>query len=84
MATFYGQVKGSGKTNATRQGSKASHIASSAQSYDGSITVELYYNKDDELCIEVYAAEDSRFYGTTIYRGRFDQFANDCLAAYWS
>jgi hypothetical protein len=38
MATSYGQVKGNGKTNATRQVSKASGIAASVQSYDGSLS----------------------------------------------
>lgn len=40
MATFYGQVKGNGKTNATRQGSDASGITASVQSRKGSLTVE--------------------------------------------
>jgi hypothetical protein len=40
MATFYGPVKGNGKTNATRQGSEASGIAASVQSYDGSLTID--------------------------------------------
>lgn len=41
MATFYGQVFGNAQTSASRQGSKNSGIRTSAQSWNGSIIVEL-------------------------------------------
>ena len=55
MATFYGQVKGNGKTNATRQGSEASGITASVQSWKGSLTVEMTHDEDGGLRVQVYA-----------------------------
>ena len=62
MSTFYGCVRGMSKSDATRRGSYASHIAASVQSYDGSITVEMFNPSndpmldadEDELWIQVY------------------------------
>ena len=72
MAKFYGQVKGTGRTTATRQGSVG--IRSSVQSYDGSIITELWYYPDKTLNVRVEVAEDSKFSGKTIFDGRFDEF----------
>lgn len=74
MEVFYGQVQGSGSTRATRQGSEESGIASSVQSYDGSITTELFIGKDDKLWIQVYASSWSEFYGNTLFRGTLDDY----------
>ena len=64
MATFYGQVKGNGKTNATRQGSKASGITASVQSYDGSLTIEMTHDDNGGLWVQVYAGQGSKMYGS--------------------
>ena len=75
MATFYGQVKGNGSTTASRQGSYDSHIASSVQSYKGSITTEMFYpmtdddKYEDQPWIQVYHHVGTGIYGNTIFRG---------------
>lgn len=74
MATFYGQVKGNGKTNAMRQGSEASGITASVQSWKGSLTVEMTHDEDGGLRVQVYAGQGSKMYGTTIWRGGIDGF----------
>lgn len=63
MATYYGQVKGGG-TAATRTGTKNSGIRASAQSYDGSVIVDM---QDGKVSIEI--ADGSSFYGRTIFTG---------------
>lgn len=67
MATYYGQVKGGG-TAATRTGTKNSGIRVSAQSYDGSVIVDL---RDGKVSIET--AKDSSFYGRTIFTGTIEE-----------
>ena len=74
MATFYGQVKGNAKTTASRQGSMASGIKASVQSWNGSIITKMYYNADDELCIEVRHNSGSGFDGYTVFNGSVDAF----------
>lgn len=74
MATFYVQVNGNGKTNATRQGSEASRITASVQSYDGSLTIEMTHDDNGGLRVQVYAGQGSKMYGRTVYRGGIDGF----------
>jgi hypothetical protein len=78
MATFYGQVIGRAATAATRCGSAESHIFASLQSYNGSVQTELYYDERGALCVQVYAAEGSKTYGRTIYRGTVERFVSMC------
>lgn len=73
MSKFYGQVEGGAATVASRRG--FSSIKSSVQSWDGSAIFEMYYDKDDMLCIRVSVAEDdSKFYGDRIFDGGFGEF----------
>lgn len=74
MATFCGQVKGNGRTGATRQGSEVSGIAASVQSYDGSLTIEMTHDENGGLRVQVYAGRGSKMYGSTVYRGGTDGF----------
>lgn len=48
MATFYGQVFGNGKTSASRGGTYDSGTRTTAQSYEGSVIVELTLPKDGD------------------------------------
>lgn len=72
MAKFYGQVEGQANTIASRRGS--SYIKSSVQSWNGSITTELFYNDKEELCIEVMHTDGSGFGGYTVFRGTVENF----------
>lgn len=72
MSKFYGQVEGCASTTASRRGH--SRIRSSVQSYDGSLIMELRYDKNDELILIVEHSEMSDFSGHTLYYGTFDNF----------
>lgn len=72
MATFYGQVEGCARTIASRRGH--SSIRSSVQSYDGSLIMELRYNKNDELCLTVEYAKGTEFKGDMLYSGTLNDF----------
>ncbi len=83
MSKFYGQVGDpyGNRTDATRCGHKG--IRASAQSWDGSVIVELDYGSDDELRVTVRCADGSSCcMGDTVYRGTFDEFKSDLLTAY--
>lgn len=83
MSKFYGTVGDpwSNRTNATRCGHRG--IRSSAQSYDGSVIVELEYDNQGALCVTVRCDDgSSSCYGDTVYRGTFDDFKLDLLTAY--
>lgn len=72
MAKFMGQVNG-GKGTASRLGYNS--IRSSVQSWDGSISMCLTYNDNNELMVRCEVAEgESSFYGTTIFCGTFKEF----------
>ena len=74
MAKFYGTIRGSAKTAATRRG--FNRIKTSAQSWNGSITTELTYNDEDKLMVEISIDEGSSTYGKTIFYGTFEEFVN--------
>lgn len=78
MAKFYGQVKGYGRTTATRQGHNG--IRSSVQSYDGSVIVELSYFPDKTLNVMVEVAKGSGFSGKTVFDGTLDEFVRRLTA----
>lgn len=61
MAKFYGQVCGN-RSPATRTGT--SGIKTAAQSYDGSVTVELWYDKNKELQIRIGTSDQSESFWT--------------------
>ena len=73
MAAFYGTVEGN-RGVGTRIGSKDSGMKVSAQSYDGSVVVRMWYNQDNELMVSIETADKSTNYWTdkTIYRGKFN------------
>lgn len=74
MAKFYGQING-GRGTATRVGTR--NIRASVQSYDGSASLELTYNNNNELMVRVSIAEnESSSYGKTIFYGSFNEFVN--------
>ena len=78
MATFYGQVFGSGRTSATRGGTYASGLRTTAQSYQGSVIVELTQPEDEdgnrELMVEVSVNSGSASRGKSLFYGSLNEF----------
>lgn len=78
MATFYGQVYGSGRTSATRGGTYASGLRTTAQSYKGSVIVELTQPEDEdgnrELMVEVSVSSGSASRGKSLFYGSLNEF----------
>lgn len=75
MSAFYGQIQGN-RGPATRGGSKSSGYKASCQSYDGSVIVEMNYNRNDELMVRISYADHSTAgpWGTTTgFHGTFDE-----------
>ena len=72
MSRFYGSTVGC-RGMATRCGSSASGIRSSAQSYDGSIIVGLDYDQNNNLKVRVELDEGSTCYGDTVFSGTFKE-----------
>lgn len=72
MATFYGQVKGSSGTNATRVGSKASGITSSVQSHNGSVITHLYDN-NGTIKVDISISDCSSFIGNLVFNGTISE-----------
>lgn len=76
---FYGQVKGSGCTNATRTGSAKSGLRASAQSWHGSVIVEVGMYPDgnggetEKFILSV--AKGSDFIGRQVFFGTIDELA---------
>lgn len=78
MATFYGQVFGSAKTSASRSGTYASGWRTSAQSYKGSVIVELTLPEDSygnrERMVEVQVNSNTASRGKSLFYGTLDEF----------
>lgn len=78
MATFYGQVFGNGRTSASRGGTYASGITTTAQSYEGSVIVELTLPEDcegnRELMVEVQVNSNTASRGKRLFYGTLDEF----------
>ena len=72
MSKFYGTVKGSAQTVATRSGHD--NIRVSAQSWDGSVVVELAYRADGSLLVGIETPEGSASSGRLCWSGTFEQF----------
>ena len=77
MATFYGQVFGSGKTSASRGGTYDSGIRTTAQSYEGSVIVELTMPEDcegdRELMVEVQVNSNTASRGKSLFYGSLNE-----------
>ena len=80
MSKFYGTARDpwGGRGTATRCGHKG--IRTTAQSYDGSVIVDMSYDRNDELVVEVEVSKGSSTSGTQVFRGRLDELANILLA----
>ena len=76
MAKFFGTVQG-GRGKATRLGHKDLKVT--AQSYAGSIIVNLYYNEAEQMdCCEISIGQSStEFSGYTMYHGPIKGLFND-------
>lgn len=76
MSTFYGTVEGQ-RGPATRCGSRSSGIRTAAQSWDGSVIVNLSYSErdgEDTLMVDINTSENSSAYGHNIWNGTYDEF----------
>lgn len=77
MATFYGQVFGSGKTSASRGGTYDRGIRTTAQSYEGSVIVELTMPEDcegnRELMVEVQVNSRAASRGKSLFYGTLNE-----------
>lgn len=77
MATFYGQVFGNGRTPATRGGTYDSGLRTSAQSFKGSVIVELTQPEDEdgnrELMVEVQVNSNTASRGKSLFYGTLDE-----------
>lgn len=67
MAEFYGTLQGS-RGSASRLGSKSSGIVTTAQSWEGSVTVTIHGSSEGKT-VEIQVAEGSNRGGRTLYRG---------------
>lgn len=78
MATFYGQVFGNGRTSATRSGTYDSGLRTSAQSFKGSVIVELTQPEDEdgnrELMVEVQVNSNTASRGKSLFYGTLEEF----------
>jgi len=73
MSRFYGSVQGN-RGAATRGGSAASGFKASAQSYDGSVIVELFEDKEGKVVVDIGLNNGSSSYVTEpLFRGSFDE-----------
>lgn len=75
MASLYGQVKGQAESRASRTGSKRSHIIASAQSYKGSLIVEMSLfeeNGVEKPFVNLAVSDESDFVGKTMFMGSLD------------
>lgn len=80
MSNFYGTVRDpwGGRGVGTRCGHRG--IRTTAQSYDGSVIVDLSYGDGGKLEVEVEVAEGSSTFGETVFNGGLAELA-DALRA---
>lgn len=75
MARFYGSVQG-GRGEATRLGHATTGLRASAQSYSGSVIVEVYANGEED-CARITAADGSKRHGDfVIYDGPLEKLVS--------
>lgn len=81
MSKFYGTVHDpwGGRGVGTRCGHRG--IRTTAQSYDGSVIVDLSYDGEDELKVEVEVAEGSAAHGKTVFSGGLAELAEALRAS---
>ena len=73
MSKFYGTVDGNGNTLATRRGFE--YIETSAQSWDGSVIVNLRYNDKEDLIVRIKTSDGSSNSGDEVlFEGTFERF----------
>lgn len=77
MSAFYGTVEGQ-RGPATRCGSLDSGIRASAQSWKGSVVINLHYmeryDSESPLVVDVSTSDGSNAYGHPAWSGTFDEF----------
>lgn len=78
MSRFYGQVISDiAQTNATRRASE--DIKVSCQSWNGSVISKMYYDKKDELIIEIYIDDGSSSTGDLYFKGNLEKLKEKLL-----
>lgn len=68
MSEFYGSLQGS-RGCATRCGTKSSGICATAQSWEGSVTVDLYKDDNGDNVVSIRTREGSGHGGRTLFYG---------------
>jgi hypothetical protein len=78
MAEFYGSVQGA-RGEATRLGHGNTGLRTSAQSWEGSIIVNIYKNgSDGPVCVDISVTPDSaKRGGHTLYSGPIKNLFDD-------
>lgn len=78
MAMFYGSVQGA-RGEATRLGHSNTGLRASAQSWAGSVIVNIYHNiADDKICVDISVAPGSaKSGGFTLYSGPIQNLFDD-------
>ena len=77
MAMFFGTIQG-GRGEATRLGHANTGLHVSAQSYEGSIIVNMYHTHDGLQCVDISVATGSaKSGGYTLYSGPIKNLFND-------
>lgn len=78
MSLLYGTVTGQSDISATRSGSRNSGIRVSAQSFDGSVIVDMDYLREDDFPTVRIGTSDisatSTDYGSPDFVGTFEDF----------
>lgn len=70
MAHFYGIVRGAAKSEATRRGTPNSGIGTTAASWNGAVSVELYVDEEGNDCACVSLEPwHGKGVSRTLYRG---------------
>jgi hypothetical protein len=64
MSRFYSSIQGE-RGEATRRGHR--HIRASAQSYTGSVIVQMYIDEEDRDCVRIDVDEGSTKHGGSLH-----------------
>ena len=73
MFTFFGSIKGS-HGEATRGSNKADGIKVSSRCKNGSLITKMYYDKNNELMIDVSCSLTNSETGKKVFSGTFADF----------
>ena len=73
MATYYGTLRGTGRTTVTKTGTKNTGLTASVQTYKGSVIVSVYGELDGKPAFTIELADGSGASGQTAFYGTLDE-----------